>query len=216
MKIKPIIISLLIMVFFSACQAEKTVDEQNGRVEPINGFGEFVVTSLSDSNYVIYHDEEEYPVDEHYIPVFVNGELVKNSGIPYEKGFLIQIEVLSQLLGTELINDNGNWSIENEQYTILLNGNEKTVEINGHKESIIIEKNNDDIYIDIAVMIPYLDWVSSYYYKDTDQEDQSLVPHNNAIYLDEPLTEVFVETKKSGKKLAQTLASEALENYSVS
>lgn len=94
-------------------------------------------------------------------------------------------------------------------------GTKKLLKSMGIRKALLLKKIMMT-YISISQWIPYLDWVSSYYYKDTDQEDQSLVPHNNAIYLDEPLTEVFVETKKSGKKLAQTLASEALENYSVS
>ncbi|GAA0370899.1 hypothetical protein [Bacillus horti] len=217
MKIKAVIISLLIvLLLLAACQAEESGGDQNDGTDTISGLGEFVITSVSDDNYVIYHDGEEQSVDENYIPVFVNGELVKYAGILHNGHFLVQIGIASELLGTELINDNGSWSIENDQHAIKFVENKGMVEVNEDSESIIIENTNDSTYIDLEALTSRLDWVVSYYHKDMDEDHQSLVRHNHAIYLDQALKEEMIETEEAGLQLAKELATEALENFTAS
>lgn len=192
------------------------LDEPGEQVEEKSRQGEFIAAlDFGQDNTVTFHNGEEKNVGEDYVPVFVNGRLVEYSGLLNDGQFYVQVEILEEISGAEYLATNGNWTIDNDRHTIVIHEQEGIVEVNGHKEDIALEHIGDITYIEITGLLPYLDGFD-FCGHEAEHIDQPSLVRYPAIYLDRPFTEVAIGTAEEGLLRAQSLASEALEHYTVS
>lgn len=207
-------LSILIVLTVFLLSACTSADELSGRAES-------VITFQTESNFIIYSDGEKVEIDEGYIPIYIDGKIIKNASMIIKNNIsLIPLKVVSEEVGINVVWDDkkNEVTIDDDGKIIKLMIGKNTIIVNEEEKHMDLESTIIDglVYLPLGFISEYLDRTVECFNPNIHGENNSIINTRTVVYIDEKYENDTIILKEKALESAKSLCFEGLENYKIS